>query len=282
MPFYTCWLRTFAEKITSCVNIELFTKLKLFHAHKYIYNVYVLKFGVCWVTPLSTPYSRFISQSNHCYRERNVCLNNRICKCMVSNKTNNSNCPPLEAVDRGSETQLQVGDNLSFKCSAKSVNGFIDPDGGLRRLSHTFRFKVDFCSPMDQQNRDLPNKAEARLQALTRHRDNISWWALIVRVRRRVRAGQSKKSFQSSRGNFLRSSPQLPELVSIENGTPRPLTGYSCQWPDISQRIETLTYCWFIDGTRRLTNAPLMLGPRLRRWPNIKPAMGKRPVYAWI
>ena len=35
-----------------------------------------------------------------------------ICKCLVSNSTNTSNFHPLEVVDRGSETQLQVGENL--------------------------------------------------------------------------------------------------------------------------------------------------------------------------
>ena len=36
-----------------------------------------------------------------------------ICKCLVSNKTNMGNSHSLEVVGRGSETQLQVGENLS-------------------------------------------------------------------------------------------------------------------------------------------------------------------------
>ena len=42
------------------------------------------------------------------------CLNIKICKCVVLNSTNMSNFHPLEVVDRGSETQLQVGENLSY------------------------------------------------------------------------------------------------------------------------------------------------------------------------
>ena len=34
-------------------------------------------------------------------------------KCFVSNKTNASNFNPLEVVGGGSETQLQVGENLN-------------------------------------------------------------------------------------------------------------------------------------------------------------------------
>ena len=37
----------------------------------------------------------------------------QICKCGVPNLTNMSNFHPLEIVGRGSETQLQVGKNLS-------------------------------------------------------------------------------------------------------------------------------------------------------------------------
>ena len=38
------------------------------------------------------------------------------------NKINISNCHLLEVVDRGSETQLQVGENLLFQCSGLKVN----------------------------------------------------------------------------------------------------------------------------------------------------------------
>ena len=43
-------------------------------------------------------------------RPLNECLNIKICKCLVSNQTNH----PLEVVGRGSETQLQVGENLNY------------------------------------------------------------------------------------------------------------------------------------------------------------------------
>ena len=42
-----------------------------------------------------------------------MCLNIRICKCLVSNKANRSNFHPLEAVGRISETQLQTADILN-------------------------------------------------------------------------------------------------------------------------------------------------------------------------
>ena len=38
----------------------------------------------------------------------------KICKYLVSNQTNMSNFDPLEVVNRGSETQLQVGQNLNY------------------------------------------------------------------------------------------------------------------------------------------------------------------------
>ena len=57
----------------------------------------------------------------YCYWERNVCLNINILKCLVPNKTKIIKFQPLEVVGRGSETQLQVGENLNkmtsrFKC----------------------------------------------------------------------------------------------------------------------------------------------------------------------
>ena len=42
-----------------------------------------------------------------------MCLKIRICKYVCSNLTNMSNFQPLEVVGRGSETQLQVAENLS-------------------------------------------------------------------------------------------------------------------------------------------------------------------------
>ena len=40
-------------------------------------------------------------------------FNIKICKCLVSTKTIMSNFQPLGVVDRGSETQLRVGENLN-------------------------------------------------------------------------------------------------------------------------------------------------------------------------
>ena len=42
-----------------------------------------------------------------------MCLNIKICKCLASNSTHMSNFQPLEVVDRGSETQPQVVENLN-------------------------------------------------------------------------------------------------------------------------------------------------------------------------
>ena len=42
---------------------------------------------------------------------RHVCLNIKICKYLVSNEPNMSNFHPGEVVGRGSETQLQIGEN---------------------------------------------------------------------------------------------------------------------------------------------------------------------------
>ena len=45
---------------------------------------------------------------------KNECLNIKIFKCLVTNiKINMSNFHPLEVVGRGSETKLQVGENLN-------------------------------------------------------------------------------------------------------------------------------------------------------------------------
>ena len=42
-----------------------------------------------------------------------MCLNIKICKYLLSSQINMSNFQPLEVVGRGSETQLQVGENLN-------------------------------------------------------------------------------------------------------------------------------------------------------------------------
>ena len=43
-----------------------------------------------------------------------MCLNIKIYKYLVSNETNMSNFHPLEVVGRGSDAQLQVGENLNY------------------------------------------------------------------------------------------------------------------------------------------------------------------------
>ena len=48
-----------------------------------------------------------------CYWEWNDCLDIKICKGAVSNSTNTGNFQPLGVVDRGSETQPQVVENLN-------------------------------------------------------------------------------------------------------------------------------------------------------------------------
>ena len=45
--------------------------------------------------------------------ECNECLSIKICKGLVANLINKSNFHPLEVMGRGSETQLQVGENLN-------------------------------------------------------------------------------------------------------------------------------------------------------------------------
>ena len=59
-------------------------------------------------------YNPFYYGLSHCYWERNTCLNNNTCKCLVSNLTNMNNDHPLEIVGRGSDTQLQVGENSNY------------------------------------------------------------------------------------------------------------------------------------------------------------------------
>ena len=51
-----------------------------------------------------------------------MCLNIKICKYLCPNETNVCNFQPLEVVSRGSETQLQVAENLNKligSCAAK-------------------------------------------------------------------------------------------------------------------------------------------------------------------
>ena len=43
-----------------------------------------------------------------------MCLNITICKYLAPNSTIMSNAHPLQVVGRGSEIQLQVGENLIF------------------------------------------------------------------------------------------------------------------------------------------------------------------------
>ena len=48
----------------------------------------------------------------------------KICKCLVSNETSISNFQALEVVDRGSETQPQVLENLNKITRVKNQNTF--------------------------------------------------------------------------------------------------------------------------------------------------------------
>ena len=57
----------------------------------------------------------FIRRPNHCYLERNVCLNIMISKYFWSQNKQNEYFHSLGVVGRGSETQLQVSENLHFK-----------------------------------------------------------------------------------------------------------------------------------------------------------------------
>ena len=51
---------------------------------------------------------------NLCSWNLNKCLDIKISKCLASNYTNKSTFHPLEVVGRGSETQLQEGENLNL------------------------------------------------------------------------------------------------------------------------------------------------------------------------
>ena len=52
-------------------------------------------------------------QMFHWHWKRHECLDIKISKRLVPNDTRMSNFHPLEVVGRGSETQLQVGENLN-------------------------------------------------------------------------------------------------------------------------------------------------------------------------
>ena len=41
-------------------------------------------------------------------------LDIKVCRLLVTNKKNTSNFHPLEVLGRGSETQLEVGENLNY------------------------------------------------------------------------------------------------------------------------------------------------------------------------
>ena len=49
-------------------------------------------------------------------------LNIKICKCLVSNLENMSNFQPLEVVDRGSETQPKVAENVNKLNNLNKLN----------------------------------------------------------------------------------------------------------------------------------------------------------------
>ena len=50
-----------------------------------------------------------------CRRQNaNECININICKCLVSNKTNNTNFQPPKVMGRSCDTQLQVGEDLNY------------------------------------------------------------------------------------------------------------------------------------------------------------------------
>ena len=60
-----------------------------------------------------------------------MCLNVKICKCLVSNYTNMIYFHPLEVVGRGSETQLQVGENVNY-LNGRAFKGLITVAGYTR------------------------------------------------------------------------------------------------------------------------------------------------------
>ena len=65
-----------------------------------------------WIFCVETLYACFnllINRSNLCYLENIIIC---YCKCLISNYTYMSNFHPFEVVNRGSETQLQVGKNF--------------------------------------------------------------------------------------------------------------------------------------------------------------------------
>ena len=56
----------------------------------------------------------FVNRLIHSYWEWNVCLDVKICKCLVSNLPDMSYSHTLEVVGRGSEAQSRVGENLNY------------------------------------------------------------------------------------------------------------------------------------------------------------------------
>ena len=56
------------------------------------------------------------------YWELIECLNIKISKYLCSNLTNKSNFQPLEVVGHGSQTQIQVGENLNLELSTLRTN----------------------------------------------------------------------------------------------------------------------------------------------------------------
>ena len=75
-----------------------------------------------------------------------------ISKCLVSNSVNVGNCHPLEVVCRGSETQLQVGENLVIEFSALRLNNilstiyYIHVQFSIKIFVKTFQFCYLFSS----------------------------------------------------------------------------------------------------------------------------------------
>ena len=65
------------------------------------------------VQPLRVVFNPFYKPIKSLILGKNVCLKIKIFKCLVSKLTNISNCHPFDVVGRGSETQLQMGENLN-------------------------------------------------------------------------------------------------------------------------------------------------------------------------
>ena len=86
----------------------IFTHLKLWVAvARHNFRFYFILLGFIFLIC-------FINCLNRSYWERNACLYIKICKCFIFLKINMSNFHPLKVVGRGSDTQLQVGENLNY------------------------------------------------------------------------------------------------------------------------------------------------------------------------